>query len=95
VLSGSENMTSFSVGHLSALTFQHLDKGITKHNSPFITPCAVIHISNKARLFHFPPQQRHFDIPIVLVYALIKRSFVPDLLPGGSVVERLGRAKVV
>src|SRR5579864_8101156 len=54
------------------------------------TPKEVIWTLNKARLYHYipvvPPEQRH-PIPLLLVFALINRSYILDLRPGNSFVE--------
>jgi len=55
-----------------------------------VTPYRVIFESGKVKVRHYeakgPRRQR---IPIVLVYALVKRPFVLDMQPGRSVVEFL------
>ena len=60
---------------------------------PSVTPYDVIYDviyeGGKVSLRHYRAQNRIHATPIVLVYALIKRPFVLDLLPGKSVVESL------
>jgi polyhydroxyalkanoate synthase len=54
------------------------------------TPKEVIWTKNKARLYHYEPsRQKRFGVPILMIYALINRSYVLDLMPGSSLVEYL------
>lgn len=54
------------------------------------TPKEVIWTKNKAQLYHYiSPVEKRFPVPILLVYALINRSYVLDLMPGNSLVEYL------
>jgi polyhydroxyalkanoate synthase len=53
------------------------------------TPKSVIWSRNKARLYHYAATERRFRVPILLVYALINRPYVLDLLPGNSFIEYL------
>lgn len=54
------------------------------------TPKEVIWTKNKARLYHYEPaREKRFPVPILLIYALINRSYVLDLMPGNSLVEYL------
>ncbi len=54
------------------------------------TPKEVIWTKNKARLYHYKPAtQQVFPVPILLIYALINRPYVLDLMPGNSLVEFL------
>jgi polyhydroxyalkanoate synthase len=54
------------------------------------TPREVIWTKNKARLYHYiPVREKPFPVPILLIYALINRSYVLDLMPGNSLVEYL------
>jgi polyhydroxyalkanoate synthase len=54
------------------------------------TPKEVIWTKNKARLYHYvPTAQDEYPVPILLVYALINRPYVLDLMPGNSLVEFL------
>ncbi len=54
------------------------------------TPREVIWSKNKARLYRYAPAaQPRFAVPILLVYALINRPYILDLLPGSSLVEYL------
>jgi polyhydroxyalkanoate synthase len=56
------------------------------------TPKEVIWTRNKAKLYRYMPQadNRH-RVPLLLLYALINRPYVLDLLPGNSLVEFLVR----
>ena len=54
------------------------------------TPKEVIWTKNKAKLYHYEPSvEKQFPIPILLVYALINRPYVLDLMPHNSLVEYL------
>jgi polyhydroxyalkanoate synthase len=53
------------------------------------TPKEVIWTKNKAKLYHYPSAQRRFAVPILMVYALINRAYVLDLMPGTSLIEYL------
>jgi polyhydroxyalkanoate synthase len=54
------------------------------------SPKEVIWTKNKARLYHYEPAgQQIYPVPLLLVYALINRSYVLDLMPGNSLVEFL------
>lgn len=54
------------------------------------TPKEVVWTKNKARLYHYEPTARdEYPVPILLVYALINRPYVLDLMPGNSLVEYL------
>jgi polyhydroxyalkanoate synthase subunit PhaC len=54
------------------------------------TPKEVVWTKNKARLYHYEPlAQDAYPVPLLLVYALINRPYVLDLMPGNSLVEFL------
>jgi polyhydroxyalkanoate synthase len=54
------------------------------------TPKEIIWTKNKAKLYRYmPAAEKRFPIPILLVYALINRPYVLDLMPGNSLVEYL------
>ena len=54
------------------------------------TPKEVIWTKNKAKLYHYQPATPvTYPVPILLVYALINRPYVLDLMPGNSLVEFL------
>lgn len=54
------------------------------------TPKEIIWTKNKARLYRYEPTvEKRYPIPILLIYALINRSYVLDLMPGNSLVEYL------
>ncbi len=56
------------------------------------TPKEVIWTKNKAKLYHYEPMmEKRFPVPILLIYALINRPYVLDLMPGNSLVEYLVR----
>jgi polyhydroxyalkanoate synthase len=54
------------------------------------TPKDVIWTKNKAKLYHYEPSvEKRYPVPILLIYALINRPYVLDLMPGNSLVEHL------
>jgi polyhydroxyalkanoate synthase subunit PhaC len=54
------------------------------------TPKEVVWTKNKARLYRYEPSaEKKFPVPILMVYALINRPYVLDLLPGNSFIEHL------
>ncbi len=64
---------------------------VDSYNAPINqTPREEIWRLNKSKLYHYvptkPPEER-FPVPLFLVYALINRSFIFDLVPGRSFVE--------
>jgi polyhydroxyalkanoate synthase len=54
------------------------------------TPKETVWTKNKARLYHYAPnaEKRH-SVPILMVYALINRPYILDLMPGNSFIEYL------
>ncbi len=63
------------------------------YNTPVgLTPKEAIWTLNKATLYHYlparPASERH-PVPLLLVYALINKPFIFDLVPGRSFVETL------
>src|SRR5260370_40031763 len=72
-------------------TFGAISRGFGSPASdpPPVTPYEVIYESGKVSLRHYQPAQRIHRTPVILVYALIKRPYILDLLPGKSVVENL------
>ncbi|MFB6297961.1 MAG: class III poly(R)-hydroxyalkanoic acid synthase subunit PhaC [Salinirussus sp.] len=54
------------------------------------TPSEVVYEENKLELLHYESRtEEQYDVPILIVYALINRPYILDLQPGRSVVERL------
>lgn len=52
------------------------------------TPKEVIWTKNKAKLYHYEPTaKKRFPVPILIIYALINRPYVLDLMPGNSFIE--------
>jgi poly[(R)-3-hydroxyalkanoate] polymerase subunit PhaC len=50
----------------------------------------VIWTKNKAKLYHYEPKvEKRFSVPILIIYGLINRPYVLDLMPGNSFVEYL------
>ncbi len=54
------------------------------------TPREVVWAKDKVRLYRYEPAvEERFPVPVLLVYALILRPYILDLLPGNSFVEYL------
>ncbi|MCA1738666.1 MAG: class III poly(R)-hydroxyalkanoic acid synthase subunit PhaC [Actinobacteria bacterium] len=54
------------------------------------TPREVVWAKNKARLYRYEPSAgKKYPVPILMVYALINRPYVLDLLPSNSLIEYL------
>jgi polyhydroxyalkanoate synthase len=54
------------------------------------TPSEVVYSENKLDLLHYESQtEDQYDVPILLVYALINKPYILDLQPDRSVVQRL------
>lgn len=54
-----------------------------------MTPKDVVWTKNKAKLYRYHQPERRHAVPILLVYALINRPYIMDLMPGNSLVEYL------
>ena len=54
------------------------------------TPNEVVYSENKLDLLHYESQtDEQYDVPILLVYALINKPYILDLQPDRSVIRRL------
>jgi polyhydroxyalkanoate synthase len=53
------------------------------------TPRETVWTRGKARLYHYRPERKRHPVPVLLVYALILRPYILDLVPGNSLVEYL------
>ncbi|ELY82672.1 class III poly(R)-hydroxyalkanoic acid synthase subunit PhaC [Natrinema gari] len=54
------------------------------------TPSEVVYEENKLELLHYEPMtEEQYDIPILIVYALINKPYILDLQPDRSVVQTL------
>jgi polyhydroxyalkanoate synthase subunit PhaC len=60
-----------------------------REDPPPVTPYEVIHEQGKVRLRYYRATGQSQPIPLLLVYPLIKRPYILDLLPGKSVVQSL------
>ncbi len=58
---------------------------------PGATPFEIVYATQRLRLRHYPASGPPRRTPLLIVYALIKRPFILDLLKGRSVVENLNR----
>jgi polyhydroxyalkanoate synthase subunit PhaC len=57
------------------------------------TPHEVVYEEGKIRLLHYKAQgKRLYDTPLLIVFSLINRSYVLDLKPGKSIVEKMVQA---
>jgi len=55
-----------------------------------LTPREVVWARDRVSLYHYEPGvEKQFSVPILLVYALILRPYIMDLVPGNSFVEYL------
>ncbi|MBA2374787.1 MAG: alpha/beta fold hydrolase, partial [Rubrobacter sp.] len=54
------------------------------------TPKEVVWTKNKAKLYRYQPaQDKTHKTPILIIYALINRPYILDLMPGNSLIEYL------
>src|ERR687891_695704 len=54
------------------------------------TPKETVWTKNKAKLYHYAPNaKKKHPVPILMVYALINRPYILDLMPGNSFIEYL------
>src|SRR5215210_7967664 len=54
------------------------------------TPKEVVWTKNKAKLYRYEPSaEKKYSVPLLMVYALINRPYVLDILPGNSFIEYL------
>jgi polyhydroxyalkanoate synthase len=54
------------------------------------TPKERVWTKNKARLYRYEPERdKKYPVPVLLVYALILRPYVLDLVPNNSLIEHL------
>ncbi|MGI5911747.1 MAG: alpha/beta fold hydrolase [Syntrophomonadaceae bacterium] len=55
-----------------------------------LTPKDIVWRKNKAKLYRYVPSQDcKFSTPILIIYALINKAYILDLIPGMSLVEHL------
>src|SRR5580704_2023717 len=60
------------------------------HDEPSgATPFEIVHEGEKLRLRHYRARGEANPTPLLVVYALVKRPFILDLMPGRSVIETL------
>jgi polyhydroxyalkanoate synthase len=53
------------------------------------TPSEVIYEENKLELHRYEPDEKRYETPICLVYALVNRPYILDLQPDRSVIREL------
>ncbi|MGD0074372.1 MAG: alpha/beta fold hydrolase [Candidatus Binataceae bacterium] len=56
---------------------------------PPLTPYEVVYEGGKVSLRHYSAQGQRHATPLLICYALIKRPYILDLLPGRSLIETL------
>jgi polyhydroxyalkanoate synthase len=87
--------TSAITSEVAQRTYQRYTQSVKaivdSYNAPInLTPREEIWRLNKAKLYHYvptlPPEER-YPVPLLLVYALINKPFIFDLIPGRSFVE--------
>lgn len=61
------------------------------HDPPPVTPYDVIYEGGKVRLRYYQAVGRAHSTPLLLVYALIKRPYIVDLLPDRSIIQAFVR----
>src|SRR5512137_3076966 len=55
-----------------------------------LSPKELLWRKNESKLYHYQANtERRYRTPILLIYALINKSYVLDLAPGSSLVEYL------
>jgi polyhydroxyalkanoate synthase len=59
------------------------------------TDSDVVYTENKLELHRYEPDDRRFETPVLVVYALVNRPYILDLQPDRSVVRRLLEAGFV
>ncbi len=52
-----------------------------------ITPRQAIWKKNKATLWYYAASEKKYNVPLFLIYSLVNRPFVLDLMEGGSSIE--------
>ncbi|WP_223701543.1 alpha/beta fold hydrolase [Sutcliffiella deserti] len=52
-----------------------------------VTTRQAIWKKNKATLWYYPSPQKKYNVPLFLVYSLVNRPFILDLMHGGSTIE--------
>ena len=60
-----------------------------EEDPPTTTPYDVVYEGGKTRLRYYPAVGEPQATPILVVYSLVKRPYILDLLPGRSVIETL------
>lgn len=80
------------VRHLTEEPHRDLNEStLLTNDPPAVTPYDVVYEGGKVRLRHYRAVEPAQSTPIVLVYALIKRPYLLDLLPDRSVVQTFVR----
>lgn len=54
-----------------------------------LTPRTPVWKKNKAVLWHYPPSEKKYRVPVFLVYSLVNQPFILDLGPQNSLIEAL------
>jgi polyhydroxyalkanoate synthase len=77
-------------------TLEGLHRGLSEpypltDDPPPVTPYDIVYEGSKVRLWHYRAVGPSHSTPLLLVYALIKRPYILDLLPDRSVVQTFVR----
>lgn len=63
-----------------------------EEDPPTTTPYEVVYTGGKTQLRYYPAVGQAQATPILVVYSLVKRPYILDLLPGRSVIETLTKS---
>ena len=54
------------------------------------TPSEIVYTEDKMRLIHYlPTTQKQYQVPVLVIYALVNRYYILDLQPDKSVIKKL------
>jgi len=88
-----DEVSSEAIQEAYGRTVAGLKAIVDSYNAPVgLTPKEVVWSLNKARLYRYQPVKpagERYPVPLLLVYALINKPFIFDLVPGRSFVEYL------
>jgi polyhydroxyalkanoate synthase subunit PhaC len=81
--------TEGATRYLEGLLHGQTEPFPANQDPPAVTPYQVIYEEGKVRLRHYRATDPSRSTPLLIVYPLIKRPFILDLLPGKSVIQNL------
>jgi polyhydroxyalkanoate synthase len=67
------------------------ESALRTSDPPAVTPYDIVYEGGRVRLRHYRPVEPSQSTPVLLVYALLKRPYILDLLPERSVVQTFVR----